>query len=582
MYKIQSVKDLSISKRIFIYMILVIAIYMILSSALISAFSRNLIRNYTNDYIKSRQQQINSGVSHLIQEVIISSLRITTHSGLYEVMLSDEKNYEVKKEEIQKIIRELDLDDRKIGQITLIDAKGIQYEYNFVNKPIQPISTEHTTSIEKSKRGIWGDIVKDTEGTSYLTYMVPLYNYYTMQNGGSMIIYMSEEAINNVYRNLVDDMGEMFIIDENNRIISHNNDQIIGNIMIMPKLQSDTTNQFTYQINEKENQKAMISRLKNEELSTALGLELYLVNILNYDKLFDVVQEVNKGLIVIMGIIAIVIAIGVFWVCRTLSKQLHRLAGKIKEFGKGNMAIEPYRNETKDNEIYILEQNFNRMVEEIKNLIDKNNYEKEQQRKMELVALQAQINPHFLYNTLDTISWIAKMRNQVEIEDIVIQLATFFRLSLNSGKKYVTVEQEILIVQSFARIEQIRAPNRFEIIYEIDEHIKEYEIIKLILQPIVENAIKHGMNRRKKNGHILLRATVQDHLLEFIVEDDGVGFDPKEALIRKKESHLRPSGYGIKNVKERLRLEYGERCQLDIKSQMGVGTTVKLTIELNT
>lgn len=197
---------------------------------------------------------------------------------------------------------------------------------------------------------------------------------------------------------------------------------------------------------------------------------------------------------------------------------------------------------------------------------------------MELVALQAQINPHFLYNTLDAIGWIAKLKKQTDIEQMVIALARFFRLSLHKGDKFITLEEEIQLVQSFVTIEQMRAPDKFDISYNIPEELKDIKILKIITQPLVENAIKHGISRKRGKGKIEVNACRTDNGLRLEVMDDGAGFDMSSTDFWVQGSSLRRSGYGLRNVDERIKLEYGREYGLEIMSEVNLGTTAVITV----
>jgi len=203
----------------------------------------------------------------------------------------------------------------------------------------------------------------------------------------------------------------------------------------------------------------------------------------------------------------------------------------------------------------------------------------ENKRKLELYALQMQINPHFLYNTLDTIAWLAKLKNEKDIEHLVLSLAKFFRLSLHKGDKFIKVREEIDLVKSFLEIERMRFPELFEVIYEVEDEIKEIETLKLVFQPIVENAIKHGFSDIDYRGKLFIRAYSKDEDIIFEVEDNGLGFDPSEDLFADDKLLIGLGGYGLKNVDERIKLEYGRDYGVIVTSEVGKGTKVIIKIK---
>lgn len=225
------------------------------------------------------------------------------------------------------------------------------------------------------------------------------------------------------------------------------------------------------------------------------------------------------------------------------------------------------------------ERSYNEMLERLYGLMEENKQNMETQRKLEIDALQMQINPHFLYNTLDAIAWMSKIKKQPEIEKLVINLAKFFRLSLHKGAKYVKISEEAELVEHFLEIEKIRFPDTIRFVNEIPESIGNYTTIKLILQPIVENSIKHGFVEKDGIGTITLGASEEGNDVLITVSDDGCGFDVPDDFWSREINPQAQGGYGLRNVNERIRLEYGEGYGLSVESQKGVGTKVMVRIK---
>ncbi len=196
----------------------------------------------------------------------------------------------------------------------------------------------------------------------------------------------------------------------------------------------------------------------------------------------------------------------------------------------------------------------------------------------ELSYFYAQITPHFLYNTLDAIAWIARLKKQPDIEKMIASLATFFRISLHKGDKFIPVEEEVRLVQSFVTVELMRFPDKFEIRYDIPDEVRQLRILKLILQPLVENAIKHGISEKRGKGLITVTAETSGDMIVFEVADDGVGFREDRPFGTADDQTLFRSGYGLRNVQERIKLEYGGDCGLTVRSERGQGTTVTVRI----
>jgi two-component system sensor histidine kinase YesM len=242
---------------------------------------------------------------------------------------------------------------------------------------------------------------------------------------------------------------------------------------------------------------------------------------------------------------------------------------------------------TSDNvdEITELGMSFNIMIGKIKDLLDSKVKEQEYLKKAELRALQAQINPHFLYNTLDTIIWMAEAKQTDRVIEIVSALSSFFRISLSKGRDWITIGEEIERTRSYLTIQKMRYRDILDYRIEVEEQTLNHTILKLILQPLVENALYHGIKNKRSGGIITVRAYQKDDteiILE--VEDNGIGFTAEklasvQAAIEDDSGDIRlESGFGIDNVNKRIKLYYGKQYGVSIKSEYQVGTCVTLLI----
>lgn len=224
-----------------------------------------------------------------------------------------------------------------------------------------------------------------------------------------------------------------------------------------------------------------------------------------------------------------------------------------------------------NDEIGMIGNEFMNVVAENNKLMKKLYAAKFREKEAELISLQAQINPHFLYNTLDTIFWMATDAQQEQIADIAVSLSQLFRLSLNKGEQITTVRSEIELIKRYLAIQNIRYDNRFTVVYHIAEPLYICRIIKFMIQPIVENAIYHGLEKKDGKGLIEISIFEKRDFLYIVVRDDGVGFD-------SEKSDILNSGYAIRNIQKRIRLYYGEDCGLSIASKAGCGCTVTIQI----
>lgn len=267
------------------------------------------------------------------------------------------------------------------------------------------------------------------------------------------------------------------------------------------------------------------------------------------------------------------------YITAKITEPIQQLEKSVNELERGVLKAEIYQGGSY--EIRHLGRSIQRMAKQIQNLMDDIVQEHESKRKSELDTLQAQINPHFLYNTLDIIVWMIENERKTEAVKVVTALARFFRISLSKGKNIITVDKEIEHVRNYLMIQEMRYKNRFT--YEITAmpQVLELASLKLILQPIVENAIYHGMEFMDGDGEIKINAFCQDEDLYFSIEDNGLGMPPEvvEGLLNQEAAPAsKGSGVGIKNVHQRIQLYFGESYGLIIESEPDEGT--KVTVHL--
>ena len=235
-------------------------------------------------------------------------------------------------------------------------------------------------------------------------------------------------------------------------------------------------------------------------------------------------------------------------------------------------------------ELEQLTLNLNFMAGKIKELFDRSIQEQKNLQKSEMRALQAQITPHFLYNTLDTIVWLAESGKQEAVIAVTRAFSRFFRVSLSNGRDWITMGEEAEHVKSYLFIQKTRYRDILDYTIDFDPETAEFPMLKLVLQPLVENALYHGIKHKRGRGHISVIGTMDSHGVNVTVSDDGIGMTPEqlETLRARLQSDDRPegSGFGLFNVAKRLQLYFNPPVRLDISSEYRRGTTVAFCIPL--
>lgn len=282
-------------------------------------------------------------------------------------------------------------------------------------------------------------------------------------------------------------------------------------------------------------------------------------------------------LLVALTVLAVVILNQM--VSARISKPLRRLNDSVKEWEAGNMNPDIYIGGSM--EVEHLGKTLRSTVAQIRQLMDDIVVEQEEKRKSELDALQSQINPHFLYNTLDSIVWMITGERYDDAVFMITQLASLFRISLSKGKTVIKIEDEVKYARNYMNIQKIRYKNSFEVDFQIEEDILDGCIVKLVLQPLLENAIYYGMEFMDGEGEIHVRGYRKDKDVYLEVEDNGLGMPEEEAaelLNGKERPHKHGSGVGLVNVHSRLKLRFGEAYGLVIHSCPDEGMMVQIHI----
>ena len=279
---------------------------------------------------------------------------------------------------------------------------------------------------------------------------------------------------------------------------------------------------------------------------------------------------VMAGVTILICIFAAVLAY--FITSGMVSSRIERLTHFMQEVQEGSMDMQ-MESDDRD-EIGMLYRGFGSMMKQIRTLINEVYLSKITQKEAELKALQAQINPHFLYNTLSLINWKALAAGEEDISRMTLALSTFYRTALNRGRNVLQVETELSNTRAYLEIQSMLHDGDFDYEIEAQTEILQCESLNLILQPLVENAIHHGIEEKTDGrGKITVRGWKEDNCVWFMVEDNGVGMEQEVA---DKILTMESKGYGVRNVDERIRLCYGEKYAMKVESVVGKGT--KMTI----
>ena len=287
-----------------------------------------------------------------------------------------------------------------------------------------------------------------------------------------------------------------------------------------------------------------------------------------------------QSVYVLTAIILVIVAL-LFsrFMARSITLPIQKLRDSMKKVQEGDFSVSDVVVDSK-NEIGSLTKSFDVMTHRIHELMEQNVHEQEEKRKSELKALQSQINPHFLYNTLDSIIWMAEGKKNEEVVLMTASLARLLRQSISNEDEVVPIANEVEYARGYLTIQKMRYKDKLEFQIDVDSSILYIPLIKLVLQPIIENAIYHGLKYKESKGLLIVKGFMKDGNAVLQVIDDGVGMD-EETLAHIYDRHkvnYHSNGVGVYNVQKRLKLYYGDDYGITYESEKGKGTTATITI----
>ncbi|MEH7494377.1 sensor histidine kinase [Neobacillus niacini] len=417
--------------------------------------------------------------------------------------------------------------------------------------------------MKKDLYGTWfHDDVTFIENSNLLTYGRPIKDLQTLDVIGMMIFSIDKAIFKDMFKD-IDQDGEIIILDKGEMIYSNSEDQVKSSKMV--ELINASVGKYSELVTF--NDEKYIVNFDVNKIT-----DWKIVSIMPYKSIvkeFDFIRKVSILLLIITLFIATFSAL---LISNKITKQLSLLRDVIKNMRK---------REKLDSISFDPEDEVGNIGFQFINLYNRNNelmvelYESQlKEKEAELRTLQSHINPHFLYNTLNSIFWMAEKAKMKPIAKMAINLANIFKLTLNDGEYITSVRNEIDQVKSYLDIQNIRYDNRIQYQIHVDEDLYDKRMIKLLLQPLVENSVYHGLEMKPGIWEIIINGKKEDHTLVFEVSDNGIGFDLDKVLKQK-------TGYAIRNINERLRLQYGPGYGLTIHSEEGKGTTVSLRIGLD-
>lgn len=292
------------------------------------------------------------------------------------------------------------------------------------------------------------------------------------------------------------------------------------------------------------------------------------------DTMIPALNDITRLTIYTLIVMLVLIFITSMLLSKYISQPITRMVQKISQAEEGKTVGEIH--ETRFNEVRQLSKTYNQQMEQIHSLMEQIKQEQAELRKSEMNVLQAQINPHFLYNTLDSILWMAEAGQVKETSEMVGALGRLLRISLSKGENLISLRKELAHAKSYLTIQKIRYKDQFDFTIEADEKLLDYLTVKISIQPFLENALYHGIEHMVDHGHIHIKVFEKNENIIIQVSDDGVGISPEQLERIRELKNSKETGIGIRNVHQRIQVYFGEEYGVEIDSELDVGTTVTI------
>ncbi len=576
---------------ILVQMIIGFSIIMIItisiSSYLSYRYSSKVVINKTSQYLLESVIQMSGKIDRMLEEYDRLSLRIALHSDTQEYLKNiNEKplGQGVRDYNVQKVITH---EQAYHGNEFLVELVGNQGEGGFYH-PFNIKQMDWYPFLDSAGGMFWtsNNMLYDIETEDLIHGILgvrKIKNYsHPSQNIGYMLTVIPVEATEDVVGNfLANPSNKVQVIDSTGRILYSTDSSEFGHIIDSP---------FLGEVHDSKNN----GNITQEEIDgKSVYISSYTSNYSNWTVVtyIDVEEAVMdlKGMknstffIVILGIVASLLFSSFFsW---SLSRPIRDLASRMSNLKSGK--LKPYKGNMNNREVSILYDSFNHMIENLEETIRILSFKQIREKQAQLLAMKAQFQPHFLYNSLNTIYYYAISEKENKLAEMVLSLSELLRYSIQPGSEFVRLKEDLKQLNHYIELQRYRYEDKLQIKMNVEEELLEFPVMKLLLQPLVENAITHGLESIKRKYWLInISITKEDGMVKFIVEDNGKGMNEEEMenalkynedLVSETDKMMH-SGIGLSNLHHRVKLLYGNQYELELSSSSLGGLKVQLVI----
>lgn len=561
---------IGISGRIILFFSSLLLFSLLVSGFFFQKIYSNMMLEQVRDSSFQTIRSIRSNIKTILKNVNNSSMVILSDPNIQELLRSIGGYHELELlNDVNKTISSMMGNYNEIYSIYLIDKKGRRYYSDTAARNFMYFNDEFFTKEWKRARDLkgasyyiksGGKIFSQVTAKDFVSNIRVVNDIITQKPIGALLINVSIDSLVHSYRDVIGVNGtRVYLFDEKMEVITSSSDltESVGRF-----LRRGNKEEINFRLD-----------LDNGLIYTFAAIEPYKWSIVTVMPIVGGKHLTTLMLATLTAImiLATLVFIGSIFITKMITKPVNILVDSMAQMGQGDLKKVDF--DTTIQEFNSLRDGYNSMTDEIKSLIDRTVFQEKLKRKAELNTLQAQIKPHFLYNTFDSISSLALMGKNDDVHKMVSSLGNFYRISLSKGREVISLSKELEALESYLDILKLRY-NNFTVHFKLQDNIGEFQVLKLMLQPFIENSIYHGIKPKGEEGEIFIYAYIDCDYLTLELEDDGVGMSPKDI----ESLYSGENSFGVRGTIQRINLYYGRDDLVEIKSKRGAGTSVKIRV----
>lgn len=567
-----------IATKMSVLMITIITLAFLCTVAIFQTYNKRILYENTQEAAITNLTSVNTLVENIIESINTYSYICLSDSdlqqGLEKEEIRDFRNIEKIENSLIELISKIDL----IESVYIFDTEGfLCYSDKSGNNPlrysdIQDYGWYRDVGQDGRYHVMYrcDDFFRNPDKIPGISFARAIRSLDSMQTIGYMMIHISQEMVEKQLLNLDDNVSQMkfYIFSDEDHVLLNTLD---GGTR-------KEAERLGLQLAE-EGRDSAIEQIGK----TRCQVSVYQTDHLTYMGVtpFDDVHQQEKGnmllTMILLAVQAVIIIIAALFVSHWYTRPIEKLMESMEEVKNGR--FKRIEIKTKHYEVQNLINDYNEMMGEIQNLLEKTKQVEKQKRKAELEVLSTQMNPHFLYNTFDSIKSLFLLKRYEDAYHMMCELAQFYKISLSKGDEYITIEKEVQMVANYIEIQKMRYGEDLQVVYDVDPEVDQYKILKLVLQPLVENAITHGIHGFVEDGCITVQIKEEDGYLCLVVEDNGIGMTENtlNSVLNGRNTGAGKS-FGLMGTIRRLLYCYGEDMVYNITSRINQGTKIQMYI----